>query len=224
MCAQGYEKADGGCVQSCSGTTPKWDGTKCVSATANCASNYKDNGLGQCIPSSQPCPPPFIDNGAGKCAETCATGFTNNGLGICVNSSQNSSALCSPGFVISNGTCVIPTASNLLTLLTIDPTLKCDPLCLVCNSAGLCSLCKVGYALTTTGNCVPCVNCQTCLPTDPQKCLSCFAPLVLSQENRTCQTINCTVSNCTQCDISGRCVSCLEGYAFQNGTCVACKV
>lgn len=164
LCATGYERADGGCVESCSGTNSKYDGTKCVPPSANCAENFKNNGQNECIPKSQSCPSGFIDDGLGNCSKTCATNFKNNGLNQCV--SLNSS--CSVGFVSNNGTCVIPTASNILSLLQVDSTLKCDPLCLVCDSTGKCNFCKPGYTLTNVGNCIACVNCQTCFSNNTQ--------------------------------------------------------
>ena len=40
-CALGYKKENGTCISAkCSGDKPKWSGTECVAATANCALGY----------------------------------------------------------------------------------------------------------------------------------------------------------------------------------------
>ena len=91
-----------------------------------------------------------------------------------------------------------------------------------CDTQGICSICKFGYTLNTNKRCIPCLGCQTCEPSDPAKCTSCFAPLVLSEETRSCNSVSCPAT-CARCNIAGRCLQCIKGYnVTQDGSCTKC--
>ncbi len=47
---------------------------------------------------------------------------------------------------------------------------------------------------------------------------------MISKDTQECLDIDCKINNCIQCDISGRCTDCDDGYAVRNGSCVACSV
>jgi hypothetical protein len=108
-------------------------------------------------------------------------------------------------------------------------TNKCQNVSIAnCNtviSATLCSQCKPGYKLNTAHTaCIAYCAVKNCLKCAIGVCTDCsigFSPTNLVLNGKTtqyCLLNNCSVANCSLCNLTGSCVQCLSGFTLNAAT------
>ena len=95
------------------------------------------------------------------------------------------------------------------------------------NSRTICTLgCEDGTYENVRGVCVACsANCQKCaVENGVYKCLVCRDSYTLTADKTSCVKQPACPSNCSECNSSGVCTKCNNGYKLKNGTCEAGSV
>lgn len=221
-CYAGYNLVGGQCVLAPvqNPTDPgcgtwDWKNLKCI----QCSNNWIFNNNGVCVPVSDQCNTYDL---SGKCL-SCYVGYNLVG-GKCVLAPiQGPSDLgcatwdwkgqkclvCSKNFVFNNNGVCTPVSSQ----------------CNTFDLSGKCLSCFVGYNLVGG----QCVLAPVQGPSDPgcglwdwngQKCLQCSNNWVFNT-NGVCTPVS---NQCKTFDLSGRCVSCYNGYNLVGGQCVLAPV
>ncbi len=180
------------------------------------------------------CEAGYILTTAGQCTTlantTCPTGFYKDPVALyCVSCSASNYAclecsgsdnctLCSNSTTLFNGTC-IPREAGACTEgsywnVTALSCLNCSdaiPGCAACLNSTLCTSCLSGYLL---------VN-ETCLTPENFTCQAGF--YADPTQNFACIMCSDAMPDCGECMNATVCLSCVDGYALVNNTCiVAC--
>lgn len=76
---------------------------------------------------------------------SCYSLYRDDGRGnVCVPISAG----CFTGFELNNGVCILSQSSSPIQQVN-GTYIKCDPLCVQCNTDGKCNVCQSGYVLNT---------------------------------------------------------------------------
>ena len=237
----------------------------CTACGANC--NKCDiNGAGNCDPGQ--CQTGYVQqiwftnctacfNGCPKCDPnnlmtclSCGTSRYLDSTGQCQPcltgcrscTSASSCAICFPGFVLLNSTCILgpawPCVSGTSAVCTkcVNSFVLTNGTCVYnsdCNATATCTTCVFGYYLSTSlsssqGSCLACptiANCLSCDRSDSSKCFICKDGYYIGANN-TCTACS---SGCAKCSGSLSCSKAEDGhyllfgadgaYNGQTGTC-----
>lgn len=217
----------------------------CDTGCSQCASNYPaaclvcspgyyiqvTNNVGQCMPCGSNCMTcsPTSPTTCYSCfsnafyvatSNTCVSCNPLYNCLTCTQASPNVCTSCPYGYYLPAGiggyaTCAVACPANCLTCFNALGT----------SLAGLnpgnvaCSSCEVGYSLSVTGACLPCVaNCRVCSGQFQNICLECGPGFYLNN-NYACT--QCSTLRCLTCTPAG-CLTCAPGYnlQIQNGNTV----
>lgn len=200
-CYSGYSLQNGNCVASVG--DPNCRSYSQLGSCVQCATSYFiSNGV--CTLSSSLC---ASTDRNGVCL-SCYPGYSlrNGNCSVfiqdpnCKQYSDSGCSLCSSGFYMSEGKCVL-----------------ISPLCSTANNVtGRCLSCYPGYELNSNGQCAVAARAGNCARTENNVCISCVSGSYLRQG--ICYQVS---PLCGTFDpMSGFCLSCYQGYQLSGVNCV----
>lgn len=219
-----------------------FDGTKCNACPLSCGGcpNGMCNNVPSCSSGCLVCTSPslctkcsegfYLDKGGClKCNEKCKTCETADECGSCVANfnlvlkkccnlecsacSFDKCFGCYTGYLYDGSKCnsCPPNCGGCPNgICQLAPV--CSTNCESCISSSSCSVCSIGFYLSS----------NICLPCDP-KCTKCESSTKCSECKSDLNPISgyCCPENCSSCDFT-ECKACKDGYLLENSSCFPC--
>ena len=233
-CINGFTLYDGICVEA--NPQCRMRATNFPFDCVACFPGYVIDG-NDCIPEAVNNPLCKIFNRDRTC-QTCSFRAIKNTQGVCVNvnplcKTWNNRARCTgcyPGYILSNGNCVISTDSNCLQwsgsrcVACIPWTWNDGGRCVQVNPQcrtysrrnGQCTSCYGGWALSN-GTCVVSPDQECRVRAADGTCTSCYGGYYYNLNEGRCVVGN---SLCNGMDFYGNCLGCYGGYYLKGGECI----
>lgn len=211
-CPQSFYSSNNICMPCPNGCIYCASATNCQKSGCPAGQTFLNGGCQQCSSGKG-----SVAGYVGACTVTCGTNCLNCAAGAS-NAQTCLQSNCLAGYYLdSTNTCVMCTGGKGSQAGGIGSS-SCSVSC-GSSDCTACGISPSGFKTCIASSCIA----GSYFDSLAGKCLACAGGKGSAANSLVC-SVNCTVSNCLNCnENTGNCLNCLAGYYFNSGSCQICS-